>query len=311
MEKVEPVTAEGFTQTGAVSQRSPLVVACCSATKRRAPAVRASELVRSEGFTTDDWLSAVAAVTPCGRADDLYSGRAFNMLKSVAASLESDLGVVSAGLGFLLGATQVPSYSLTLVDGPDALSQCAPSLTPRAWWARVSRSPFAVDLAKEVRSRPVTILALTRPYATMLAETLEALGDDLAHVRLVGLGLERILPEALGRSILPYDQRAEAFLAGGTRGEFAARATAFHLAAWTGRAWDLDREREHAAAICRIGAVPKPPVRRRATDAEILTAIAGVAGGSPWAALRRLRGDGIACGSDRIGRIMAIAGGAT
>lgn len=309
MKMAELVTAEAPTRMGAVSPRSPLIVACCSATKRQEPAVRASDLVRGGGLASGDWLSAVAVAAPRSRADQLYSGRAFNTLKSAAASLEVDLGIVSAGLGFLLGTTHVPSYSLTLAEGPDALRHCAPGLDPRDWWARMSHSPFAVDLAGEVQSRPVTILALTRPYAAMLAETLEALGDDLARVRLVGLGLERVLPATLARSILPYDQRAEAFLNGGTRGEFAARAAAFHLAEWAGCAWDLDREREHAAAICQAGAAPTRPVRRRVTDAEILAVIAGAATDSPWAALRRLRGDGIACGSGRIGRIIAMAGG--
>ena len=294
----------------AVSRRSPLLIACCSATKRLAPAVRASDIVGSDGFLADMWLAAVGKVSTRVRADDLYTGRAFRMLKAAAEAHAIDLGIISAGLGFILGGTAVPSYSLTLMDGPDALRRCASALNVEAWWASVSLSPFASDIQAEVRSRPVTLLALTQPYARMLAATLDALSDDLARIRLVGLGLDRVLPASVTPSILPYDQRVEALLPGGTLGEFAARAMAFHLGNWSGREWDLEREREHATKLCRDGVARCMPVRRRATDEEILAAISKDGEpSSPAAALRRLRDNGVACGSERIGRIMTMAEG--
>lgn len=291
-------------RSDAVSPHSALIVACCSGTKRHRATLRARDAALQPGGLTTTWPALVAESTPVARADELYAGRAFSTVRSAAAKHDADMGVLSAGLGFVLGRTAVPSYSLTLADGPDALRACAPVTRLDDWWSALSRSRFAADLIHEVQNRPVTILALSQRYCAMIAETLERLAPDIGRLRLIGLGLKRVVPSSVAPAILPYDARAASALMGGTLGEFAARATAYHLEAWAHRDWDLDRERAHAAAISAAGIARVTPDRRRATDAEIVARIGDRA--SPPATLRRLRDEGIACGSERFARIMAM-----
>ncbi len=271
--------------------------------------LRARDLAGDPAGFGERWSLALAASPAACRADALYTGRGFAAVRRAAAAAGADLAVLSAGLGVVMGATPVPSYSLTLATGPDALRACAPDVRPADWWRAASASPFACDLPGELAGRPVAVLALTRGYAAMIAETLEALDGRMDRVRLIGLGLERVVPACAARSVLPYDRRIEPLLAGGTAGEFAARATAFHLASRSGRGWDLDEEREEAERLSRAGTAPAVPGRRRVTDDDILAAVDAAGGrASAAAALRGLRRSGVACGFERMARLLSGAG---
>ncbi len=293
--------------TPTVSPAKVLVIACCSASKRIPASVRARDVFAASDSPSSDWFAALEVARDRTRADQLYTGRAFSTLKTAAETTRVDLGIVSAGLGYVHATTEISSYSLTLIEGPDALRNCAPSISPRKWWSEVSaQSPFAGDLGAEVRTHDVTLLALTKPYASMLYEALEGLADVADRVRLIGLGLSRFVPAAFAGSVLPYDRRLEASLVGGSIGEFAARAAAFHVSRYAKHWWDLERERADAQAICERAAPVSLPHRRKASDHEILAAVRKFPGrNSPTAALRRLRLEGIACGSDRLERLMS------
>ena len=161
------------TESAAVSRCSPLVATCCSATKRYLPVLLGRDAAIHPSGIASAWLALIDAAEPVVRADQLYAGRAFASVRSASVRHRFDMGVVSAGLGFVLGRTAVPSYSLTLGEGPDSLRTCSPRTDIRTWWSAISPSRFAADLVGEVRNRPVTVLALTQRYAAMLAETLE------------------------------------------------------------------------------------------------------------------------------------------
>lgn len=220
------------------------------------------------------------------------------------------MAILSAGLGFVAAETKIPSYSMTVAAGEDGLATLAPSLAPTAWWAKASTSPFSQDPVSTVLRHDVTLVALTQPYARMVGEDLERLASEAGRLRLFGLGLKTIVPAAVRGAILPYDRRAEAFIAGGVQGEFGARALAFHLARWKGRTWDLAAEVEDTRRLCARNDAPALPTRRRAGDAEIQRLIQSLRSDNrPPLSLRDLRALGIACGSDRYSRLVASEGG--
>lgn len=294
----------------AVSLPSLLVVACCSAKKARPADIRARSLVEGAGSDfADRWLGAVAAPFARSRAGELYQGRAFRTLRAAARQHQTSFAILSAGLGFVAAETEIPSYSMTVAAGEDGLATLAPSLTPSAWWTKASASPFSQDPVSAILRHDVTLVALTQPYARMIGDDLERLASETGRLRLFGLGLETIVPAAVRGALLPYDRRAEAFIAGGVQGEFGARALAFHLARWKGQTWNLATEVEDARRLCASEAAPAPSTRRRAGDAEIQGLIQPLRSDNrPPLSLRDLRALGIACGSDRYSRLVAAEG---
>jgi hypothetical protein len=74
----------------------------------------------------------------------------------------------------------------------------------------------------------LVVMALSQPYARMLASSLDALPSSaIARLRILGANLCPILPARLSRSVLPYDERLHGILPG-TRSDFAQRAL-FHF----------------------------------------------------------------------------------
>jgi len=259
----------------------------------------------------EEWLAALAASENHLPAADLYSGRAFSTVRRAADIYEAELGVISAGLGFIMADTEVPSYSLTIAGGDDALSNIVPTVSAAQWWLTSSSSIFATSLSDAVHSRNVTLIALTQPYARMIAPALEQLAPSTDRLRLFGLGIDKLVPASARRSIIPYDRRAEHMLSGGTLGEFSARALSFHLSRRSSLGWNLDAEVEDARRMVAEGPPPREVVRRRVSDDEIraLVKVRNVTSARLFPALHDLRAQGIACGSERLNRILSASGG--
>jgi len=224
--------------------------------------------------------------------------------------------VVSAGLGLIAADRPIPAYGMTIGGrGPESVrEQVAGHFDAAAWWQSVSAGPFATPLASlfEDGSDLPVLVALTQPYAQMLAPSLEDLTDTaIRRVRIAGIDLARLLPKRVANQVLPYDGRLEAILPG-TKADFPQRAL-FHFvknglaACPSGNATDHCRWVESALAD---QPAPERPVRPRLSDDEIVQLIerhlpeaCGIGG-----LLRVLRDrEGVACEQARFSRLYRAA----
>ena len=237
------------------------------------------------------------------------------------------LMVVSAGLGLVHSTRRVPAYGLTLAGtvGLDAVrGRVLGPFDPTSWWRAVQAGPFATALDDAFPAKGLAVMALSQPYARLLAEELAALDDArLVRLRIVGAGLAAILPKRVAQaSILPYDERLDK-VSPGVRGEFAQRALRHFLglvqSGPTTPGADTGITAHRALVTAALGEA-SPPVatrRPRLTDRAIAARIAERAPpGSKWpgaaAMLKALRhDDGIACEASRFSRIYRQVAGTT
>lgn len=311
-----------------VSRGIALVVVPCSARKFIIPAghARAVSLPKGRQSALEiAWLRIASSLTPLVAARDLYLGRGFSTAAREAEGSGSELLVISAGLGLVNSTRRVPTYGLTLAgtSGPDAIRMRVDgSFDPASWWRAVQTGPFATPLEQAFPPEGLAVMALSQPYARLVADEVAALDEArLSRLRIVGAGLLPLLPERVTQaSLLPYDERLN-HVVPGVRAEFAHRALRHFL--------DLIRAEETPAKYAGIAAhralvnaalgesSPSAPQRPRVTDEAIAVRIAErVQAGSRWpgiaALLRTLRHeDGIACEASRFARIYRQVAGAT
>jgi hypothetical protein len=119
-----------------------VVVTSCTNRKRLSPGpgLRAREL--ATGALEDvvqDWLSRLDAAEARVPACRLYCGRAFAESVWTARAIGAPLFIVSAGLGIVAQATQVPSYSLTVAPhSSDGILERAQPASVSDWWRQIS-----------------------------------------------------------------------------------------------------------------------------------------------------------------------------
>jgi len=241
------------------------------------------------------------------RASHLYKGRAFSVARSAAARIGADFGVVSAGLGYVDGAAQVPGYDLTVRNRGVASvrARVTEAFDPAIWWRAMKAGPFSSDLFAAAERRDVVLVALSRPYLDMLADDLLALVDARPGVlRLFGLSLAGAAPAALRSYVMPYDEHLERLGQPGTRSDFAPRALAHFVEHVMPVA---DTVEEQAACVkARLSRAPQAeprPNRRRGDDETLKGVIRELAereGFRSGLVLRALRGSaGWACEQSR------------
>ena len=291
-----------------VRPERPLVLTPCSARKQHGVGPSVEALPRGpQAAVVAAWLVALESAARAVPARDLYKGRAFALAKDAADLVGADLGVISAGLGYVRADTAVPTYDLTISASGSASvgRRVQGSFAPRTWWAAVSTGPHASSLPDDLRGRPLVLACLSRPYASLVADDLLAAGDGL---RVFGLSIDRALPDDLRRFVMPYDARLESLGQPGMRMDFAARALLDFARYVLPHAETLEeqralvRERMEGAA-----APPARPPRRRADDEgvrEIIRRLVPEVGSASGAVLRHLRHvEGVSCEQARFARL--------
>ena len=289
----------------------------CSSRKRLKPDLpaRAVSLPRASQCELETaWLSRLNALERPVAARELYSGRGVLLGRQAARAASAPLYIASAGLGLVSDDAMVPAYSITVARrGDDAiLSRAVGRFDPGAWWAAVCAGPISTTLEQVLASGEgrIALVALTKPYAAMLADSLMGLPERVvAGLRLFGWGLRDDLPAPLHGSIMGYDARLESTLPG-TRSDFAQRALT-HFVANVLPLGAGNRER-HRDLVEQVLGSPKAPhyaTRARASDAEILAWLRrpAQASGGIGRLLRCIRDEGIACEQFRFSRLHAQA----
>lgn len=212
-------------------------------------------------------------------AGSLYAGRGFQLARQAAEARNAALYIVSAGLGLVAADCEIPAYGLTVGGrGPESVSgRTRGRFDPAAWWRAVATGPFSTPLADVfARGAPGPVLiALTQPYALMLAPELERLPRDALHrLRVVGTKLETLLPVRLADCVLPYDERLDSVLPG-TRADFPQRALMHFVTCGLSalpRAEAADH-RDWVLATLADRHAPQRPQRPRLSDEAILSLI--------------------------------------
>ncbi|USU10679.1 hypothetical protein NF701_08780 [Sphingomonadaceae bacterium OTU29THOMA1] len=260
------------------------------------------------------WIAVAAGLAAHKAASELYGGRGFGLAREAAAQASAELYVISAGLGLVHSARDIPSYGVTVSDrGDQAIARrVAGRFDPSSWWAAVSRTPYSESLQDvAARHRGLLLIALTAPYAAMIGSELGALQHEaLARIRLFGHGIEAVLPRHLAGSVMPYDARLNAAVPG-TRTDFAQRALR-HFCQHVAIDGSLDTEQSaHAVQSLLAGHVaPTARVRPRRSDEEIVAIISEHLERTTGIGriLRLVRdSDGLACEQARFSRLYELA----
>ncbi|WP_353646255.1 hypothetical protein [Mesorhizobium sp. WSM2239] len=295
------------------------VLVPCASRKRLRPDSNASavSLRRSDQSDLETaWLERLAKLPVACEAAELYGGRGFQLARQASAIIGAPLYIVSAGLGLVASHRQVPAYGLTVSGlGPDSIAvRVNGRFDAASWWRAVNRGPYSTRLARILKknaSQPI-VIALTQPYAWMLASDLDALSDaEVARLRIIGVKLDAALPSRFASTLLPYDERLEAILAG-TRADFPQRAL-LHFVSEGLAACPGGDALTHQRWVQTALAGRHAPVRRkrpRLPDEDILALIkrhlrktTGIGG-----LLRVLRDrEGVACEQARFSRLYRAA----
>lgn len=291
------------------------IVAPCSSRKRiRSPrqACAVSLPVAPQDKLETAWLAKLNTFERRVPARELYRGRGAGLARQCADKASAPLYIVSAGLGLVIGSENVPTYGVTVARrGDDSiLKRVRGRFDPTAWWAAVCSGPFSTtfDRVLERSQDRITLLALTKPYAAMVAASLAALPEELAAgLRIFGWRLQDDLPASLHRFVMNYDARLEASLPG-TRNDFAQRAMAHFVDVVLPMGGvDLETHRREIEISLAGLVAPERVARPRVSDDEILGWLGqpGQAGGGVGRLLRRIRDQGIACEQSRFARLHA------
>jgi hypothetical protein len=258
----------------------------------------------------------LADLRPTHRASDLYRGRGFRLALNLAAECESELYIVSAGLGLVGGGVSIPAYGLTLSGtGPENIAtRVTGRFDPSAWWRAIGRGPFAtpLDAIFKPAREGVVVASLSHPYARLVGSALAEIPQgDLVRLRIVGSGLRSVLPEALQPYIMPYDDRVAEY-APGARVDLAQRALVHFVRECLPELPDGDAAAHAIWVAIALGKMTAPatPVRRRSTDAAVLEVIRRHLGSGIGVArlLRVLRDqEGLACEQARFARLYRLA----
>jgi hypothetical protein len=261
------------------------------------------------------WIERIRTLPVTATAGTLYAGRGVGLAAQAAKLAEAKFYILSAGLGLVPSDRQVPVYGLT-VSGRHAESvatRVEGELDTAAWFSGLLSGPHSDQWADAIiQGSGRVLIALTRPYAQMVGESLSELGPQaLARLRIFGASLAPALPAAVSATLVPYDARLDAILPG-TRADFSQRALLHFVRSVALKGNAQDRDADHAAvqAALRGVAVPDRPRRPRRTDTEILQLILAQLRSQSGIAriLRALRDDeGVACEQARFSRLYRTA----
>jgi hypothetical protein len=273
------------------------------------------------------WISKLDGAPPTHSARELYVGEywraGLDLVERAVMLLPTSTWVLSAGLGLVNLDDKVPAYGATFTSGHDdsvvrVSDQRSAREVRRSWWSELAawRGPVGP-------SRPRLVSELARDNSASIVvcaghDYLTAVAPDLVEAS-VALGPGRMLVFGSGP---PETGLASAWVRvpgqlrlrfGGTMSSTGVR-VASAVVAEIGTSGGLDvEEARRRVASWSAATSPLPRFeRKRLSDRDIEAWITSDLEAHPGAmnksaALRRLRGDGLACEQARFGRLHSRA----
>jgi hypothetical protein len=208
-----------------------ILVANCSASKRgEIPDTLQFRNLRPLPFSArfDAWIRAIEAHQNLIPALDLYKGDHWQSIRACANALsafDSELWIISAGLGLIPNDAFIPPYSATFSRRvSDSVGEDIE--TARSWWGllrqRNSRLGFPGSLTELHNRNPeaVFLLCLSSPYVEVLLPELKVLSAVAStQVAVFSAGYDQ--KNALD-TLLPLNARYQSHV-GGSRGSLNSR----------------------------------------------------------------------------------------
>lgn len=288
-----------------------LVMTSCTNRKRKAVPCdqQISSLASAPlGDLAAAWAHRLANASERFPATAIYGGRAFREASMAARLADACLLVVSAGLGLVEAAAEVPPYACTVSHGAadSVAARVTGAFRVEEWWAALREvSPFSRSLTDLIVTDDDSVLiALPETYLSMVARELCSLPTSaLARVRLFTRAPRARVAPGLLPFLMPYDDRLDGpdSPVRGTRSDFAARA--LHHFVQLGSAGSVADDGAAVARALSGWRMPAQPMRIRLDDAELVGLMRrywGAVGGCSSRLLRLFRDDlGIACEQSR------------
>lgn len=289
-----------------------LVITTCASRKRVSAEITFQQLQRSDQRSVqNEWLGLIDRASSSGPAAEMYRGRSFGLAIKAASSLDADIGVISAGLGYVRGRTEIPAYDLTLRAGaPGSVrDRVSDGFKPSDWWDALRKNRFSTRLSVDANGRPLVLVCLSSEYARMVRADLQEMADAGANVRIFGLNISSALPQSLSEYVLPYDERLSAVGLTGTRVDFPQRALLHYVSHVHPSSQDLAGDiRQVEAALAGVQRAPTQ-VRERQSDDAIKTRIRALMrefGGKRTRILQHLRrAENVPCEQGRFSALYA------
>lgn len=298
------------------ARRSFIVVTNCSATKRAAAEepIRLRQWEGSAAHRFRWWRHAVERSSNPIKAMDRYEGRSWKTIASATAVLpgETQLWVVSAGLGLLRAEHEIPDYSATFAPNePDSVGA---SLAERKeWWARLvawrRENDGVGSLADLASSNPqlVFLVVLSTAYYSVLRDELIDTKNFLsASDNLLIISAGKGNDPDLGGNLLPITGKFE-HLVGGVRSSLNAEMLSFIIKNYISKGMEIGEIHKEISKIADDLPWAKTFSRRSLLDADVEKFIRknlkrdGELSASKL--LRSLRDQGMACEEKRFRHI--------
>ena len=260
------------------------------------------------------WQKAIEKQVSATTVRDCYAGDAWS--QAIAAEkvspTESQLWVLSAGLGLLSADYTIPSYSATFVNS-DLDSVASDHQGKADWWnmlvewrRELTGIGCITDLAL-ANSASVFIVAVSSTYLSVIKEDLISARSALAssdNMLVISAGTHRL--PALGASLLPIDARFES-LVGGARATLNARMLRHIVEKYKSRKISASQISEYLSVLTTNLGQHRSFERTPLNDKQIATFIRKqsklLPRPSASAFLRILRDGGSACEQKRFHRI--------
>lgn len=256
------------------------VVTNCSSIKRRrdTPVTLDHSRLNFDTFS-NAWASKVKSSNTETTALETYGGRAFIDAVTAARKLETELHIVSAGLGLIEESQKIPNYSLTISKGQGSIATWLQGQNKSAadWWSALNKQlGKSNSLKKLIKSSEGVIFAVPSTYLEMISEELEKIDEELiAKIYIISsTSGQQQLSDKLRNRALPYNERLEGSLDHrGTRNDFAQRALKHFVTEINFKNQDINDVKKEITSYLNLYEKPVIPARTKLNDEAILLLI--------------------------------------
>ena len=265
-----------------------LVITNCTNRKSIDPEPKLSRMPtikRGDDITTTsmEWVEKIISAKHNVIAGTLYQGRSIQDVKTTANILKnSDVYVISAGLGLVNFDEPIPSYELSVSENAPFNKKLNSNNIPiTSWWYSVNkaRTGYGKPLSRLINTGNYKriFIAASSSYLDLIAEDLwESSSNNLKKLIIFTSPFgQKKIPLEWHSQIAPYDERFEDKKSGyaGTRVDFPQRTLRHFVEELNLHTKPIESAREKIRNL--IGKLKKPvlPPRKKVSDEEVIRLI--------------------------------------
>jgi hypothetical protein len=265
-----------------------LVITNCTNRKSIDPEPRLSRMPtikRGDDITTTsiEWVEKIISAKQNITAGTLYQGRSIQDVKTTANILKnSDVYVISAGIGLVSFDEPIPSYELSVSENAPFNKKLNSNNIPVTnWWYSVNkaRTGYGKPLSRLINTGNYKriFIAASSSYLDLIAEDLwESSSNNLKKLIIFTSPFgQKKIPLEWHSQIAPYDERFEDKKSGyaGTRVDFPQRTLRHFVEELNLQTKPIESAIEEVRNL--IGKLKKPvlPPRKKVSDEEVIRLI--------------------------------------